>query len=198
MIVLSWKDTRGYTLVELIISMAMLAIVSGTIMFLMQSGTKSYSNTKAELDLQMESQTLMAQLNTMVLEANCVNYDDVNKVLALYQIETEKVALPVPSDAASSLPKYEVHKTVKDLKMIKFHGSNKQLYLEEHDTDVLLPASGGALTFYEEELLGDYVSSFDVDVEGSNVTINIEMEKQKKKYVLTETTKMRSGLVTYP
>lgn len=167
-------------------------------MFLMQSGTRSYSNTKAELDLQMESQTMMAQLNTMVLEANCVNYDAAHKVLALYQIETEKVALPVPSDATSSLPKYEVHKKVKDLKMIKFNGSNKQLYLEEHDTDVLLPASGGALAYSEDELLGDYVTSFDVDVNGSNVTIRMRMEKQNKKYELVETTKMRSGLVTYP
>lgn len=141
---------------------------------------------------------MMAQLNTMVLEANCVNYDSTHKVLALYQIETEKVALPVPTDATSSLPKYEVHKTVKDLKMIKFNGASNKLYLEEHDADVLLPASGGALSFSEDELLGDYVSYFDVDVEGSNVTIRMRMEKQKKKYELVETTKMRSSLVTYP
>ena len=92
MIVLNWKDKRGYTLVELIISMAILAIVGGAITLLMQSGSRSYSNTKAELDLQMESQTLMAQLNTMIMESNCVKYDDVNNALILYQIDYQTIS----------------------------------------------------------------------------------------------------------
>ena len=87
MIVLNWKDKRGFTLVELIISMAILAIVGGAITLMMQSGSRSYSNTKAELDLQMESQTLMAQMSTMIMESNCVKYDKDNNTLALYQVE---------------------------------------------------------------------------------------------------------------
>lgn len=146
----------------------------------------------------MESQTLMAQLNTMVLEANCVNYDATNKVLALYQIGTQKTPLPVASDAVSSLPKYQVDKTVKDVKLIKFHSGRNCLYLEEHASDVLLPASGGALTYMDDELFGNYVSSFDVETAGSNVTIKLEMKSGNKTYKLEETTKMRSGLVAYP
>ena len=97
MIVLNWKDKRGFTLVELIISMAILAIVGGAITLMMQSGSRSYSNTKAELDLQMESQTLMAQMSTMIMESNCVKYDKDNNTLALYQVELKSTALPAVS-----------------------------------------------------------------------------------------------------
>lgn len=103
-IVLNWKDKRGYTLVELIISMAILSVVGGAIILLMQSGTRSYSNTKAELDLQMESQTLMAQLNTMIMESNCVKYDDTNNALILYQVYTKKLPKELLNGSSTAAP----------------------------------------------------------------------------------------------
>ena len=196
MIVLNWKDKRGYTLVELIISMAILAIVGGAITLLMQSGSRSYSNTKAELDLQMESQTLMAQLNTMIMESICVKYDDVNNALILYQIDCKKTATPAPSGAASAAPEYVQVKNVTDLKIIKFDG--QKLYLEEHKSDAALPASRGGLNCQPEELLSDYVNDFKVDIKGSNVTVSFAMKSGKKTYKIDETTKIRNGLVVYP
>ena len=119
MIVLNWKDKRGFTLVELIISMAILAIVGGAITLMMQSGSRSYSNTKAELDLQMESQTLMAQMSTMIMESNCVKYDKDNNTLALYQVELKSTALPAVSGTPGATPVCQQTKTVKDLKAVQ-------------------------------------------------------------------------------
>jgi prepilin-type N-terminal cleavage/methylation domain-containing protein len=199
--VLNWKDKKGYSLVELIISMAVLAIVALSVMMMMRSGSKSYSNAKAELDLQMESQTLLAQINTMILEANKVVYDDTdpnNPVLALYKIETEKVAVPVPSGETASKAEYTVNKTLKDVKLIKMNSSKGKLYLQESSTDVALPSSGGAMTYSDEELFSDYMDSFDVSIDGSAVTVTIGMKEAKQSYTASATTKIRNGLVTYP
>ena len=193
---MSIKDKKGYSLVELIISMAILAIVAGSIMLLMQSGSRSYNNTKAELDLQMESQTLMAQLNTMIMEANCVKYDSASKTLVLYQIGTKKTAMPVASGAVSKIPNYQIEKNITDQKMIKQQAG--KLYLSETNHEVATPASGGGVSCAPDELLADYVNSFDVAVKGNKVTVSFEMKSGKKKYKLDETTKIRNGLVTYP
>jgi prepilin-type N-terminal cleavage/methylation domain-containing protein len=195
-IVLNWKDKRGYTLVELVISMAILAIVGGAITLLMQSGSRSYSNTKAELDLQMESQTLMAQLSTMIMESNCVYYDDANKALVLYQIKTLKMPKATVSVSGGSKSKYEEIKVVKDQKLIKFR--NGKLYLEEHDAMTAVPPTGSALSYKPEELFADYMNSFKADIDGSKVTVSFEMKSGKKTYKIDETTKIRNGLVVYP
>jgi prepilin-type N-terminal cleavage/methylation domain-containing protein len=197
--VLNWRDNKGYTLVELVISMAILALVSLTIASLMKTGTTTYKNAKSELDVQMDSQTLLAQINTMIMEANQVSYDSANQVLALYKIKQERVALPMPSDGSSSTPQYTTNKTVTDIKVIKLDSAAKRLYLKEEDHDIVLPASGGSLSFdADEELFSEYMDSFDVDVDGSNVTVTIGMKSGKQKYKASATTKIRNGLVSYP
>lgn len=195
---LSWKDNRGFTLVELIISMAVMTIVAGTISLLMIQGSKSYSNAKSELDLQMESQTVMAQLNTMIMEANMVNYDSTNHVLTLYQIET------LPATAGSvSIPKQ-----VNDIKFIQF--KNNKLYLYEHDHDQLKPASGGSVDcagcgkYTADGLLADYIEDFYVTPEGdlpadnTAVTVHLKMKSGIQSYDAEAITKIRNKLVTNP
>lgn len=195
---LNWKDNRGYTLVEMVISMAVLTIVAGAVAFLMFQGSKSYTNAKAELDLQMESQTLLAQLNTMIMESNMAHYDDTNKVLTLYQIDV----LPASTGAVS------IPKQVTNVKFIQQVGD--QLYYYEHDHDQTKPASGGSVDcggcskYTPDGLLSDYISDFSVTPEGyvplnSNaVTVHLQMENNKKKYDAEITSKIRNGLVTYP
>jgi hypothetical protein len=137
----------------------------------------------------------------MILEANKVVYDDTdpaNPVLALYQIETEKVAVPVPSDGTVSKKEYTVNKTLKDVKLIKMNSSEGKLYLQESSTDITLPASGGALSYSNEELFSDYMDSFSVKIDGSAVTVTVGMKEAKQKYKASSTTKIRNSLVTYP
>lgn len=196
MIVLNWNDKRGYTLVELVISMAILAVVGGAITLLMQSGSRSYSNTKAELDLQMESQTLMAQLSTMIMESNCAYYDDANNALVLYQIKSVKMPKTSAPASGGSDTKYQEIKTVQDQKLIKFQ--NGKLYLEEHDATTAIPPTGNALSCKPEELFADYMNSFKATIDGNKVTVAFEMKSGKKTYKIDETTKIRNGLVVYP
>lgn len=177
--------------------MAILAIVGGAITLLMQSGSKSYSGTKAELDLQMESQTLMAQMSTMIMEANSITYDTEKKVLILNQVEESKTPLPAASGSTDPV-KYQVNKTLKDMKLIKYDSTSKKLYLQESNSDIWNIASSGAISYSDDELFSDYINKFDVSIDGSNVTISFEMKSSNRTYKIDETTKVRNKLVVYP
>lgn len=189
---------------ELIISMAVMVIVVGAITLLMQTGTRSYSFAKSELDLQMESQTLLAQMNTMILEANSAHYDNENHILTLYQIESR--SLPATSGSiGTGDSKFIESKTVKNMKFIQFDEAENKLYLYEHDHDQIKPASGGSIEcspncdlYSADALFAEYIEKFDVSIEENNVTIHLGMKSGKVKYEVDATTKIRNKLVTYP
>lgn len=173
-------------------------------MILMQTGTRSYSYAKSELDLQMESQTLLAQINTMIMESNSVHYDDANNILTLYQIEKKYV--PATGSAMTSPdPTYVETKTVKEMKFIKFDKSKHELYLYEHNHDQLKPASGGSIAcspacalYSSDALFSEYIDQFRVTVDNNDVTIHLGMKSGKVKYDVDATTKVRNQLITYP
>ena len=88
---MKWKDNKGFSLVELIISMAVLAIVSLAIMVLVQYGTRSYTYAKSELNLQMEAQTLLAQINTMIQESNYAEYDAAKEAQGMLEMKISQL-----------------------------------------------------------------------------------------------------------
>lgn len=189
---------------ELIISMAVMVIVVGAITLLMQTGTRSYSFAKSELDLQMESQTLLAQMNTMILEANSAHYDSENHILTLYQMESRSLPATSGSIGAGD-SKFVESKTVKNMKFIQFDEAENKLYLYEHDHDQIKPASGGSIEcspncdlYSADALFAEYIEKFDVSIEENKVTIHLGMKNGKVKYEVDATTKIRNKLVTYP
>lgn len=179
----------------MIIAMAILAVIGLAVALLMKQGTSSFSYAKSELDLQMESQTLMAQMNTMIQEANYAEYDAANKVLLLYQ--TEEQHLPGPTGSAPGTNTI-ISKTVKNMKLIKLDTLRHNLYFGEHDHNVLKPASGGALTYSDDELFAEFVEDFHAVVEGNKVTVTLQMKSGRRTYSVDVTTKIRNKVVAPP
>ncbi|MBP3470521.1 MAG: prepilin-type N-terminal cleavage/methylation domain-containing protein [Lachnospiraceae bacterium] len=64
------KNNKGYTLVELLISLALLAIIMLEIFGVMQNSSKLYSNGTYEVELQTEAQQVIQQLNELMIDAN--------------------------------------------------------------------------------------------------------------------------------
>lgn len=62
-------NNRGFSLVELIVGIAILVIVSGATLGFMMTSTKTYKNVSDDVDLQEEAQIVMNQLETMVQNA---------------------------------------------------------------------------------------------------------------------------------
>lgn len=187
------KDNRGYTLIELVISMAVFVLVAGAILLFIYSGSRSYSFAKTEVDLQIEAQTLLGQMNTMILEADSAVFDDSDAdkpVLTLYQVDTK-------NNKSATSGAVTVEKTAVRKKVIYLDKTNEingayNLYLEQYDDDSIPALSGG-----QDALFANYVESFEVDIQDSQVTVNLGMKNHKRSFQADITTKMRNGLVTY-
>jgi prepilin-type N-terminal cleavage/methylation domain-containing protein len=68
---------RGFTLIELIVSLTVASIVLLAIGTLMSVGTKSYYSTSTEIELQKESQIAINQINDLMIKAQAYELKDV-------------------------------------------------------------------------------------------------------------------------
>ena len=203
------KDKKGFTLVELIISMAVFVIVAGVVTAFMLNGTNSFNRTKKELDIQIQTQTLINQLDDMIRSANCVKYDKISSgsdtinTLTIYEIEEETVtptatpgigATPTPSPIAGVDPSKIIKKNVKSKKVVYWLSSGTKMYYKEYKDDttpVVYDAS-------DDNLLADYITGFDAVKTESAVKINLKMKNGTNKYSISETASMRNRMITYP
>ena len=203
------KDKKGFTLVELIISMAVFAVVAGAITIFMITGTNSFNRTKHELDLQLQTQTVINQLDDMIRSANFVKYDSQSNPagtinsLTIYRIKEESVvptpapgggATPTPSPIAGVDPSITINKKVVNKKVVYWLSTGNKMYLKEFADDttpVVYDAN-------DENLLAEFITGFDAKVVQNAVKINLKMTIGKSKYSISETASMRNRKVTYP
>lgn len=76
------NDDRGFTLVELIVSIIILAIVAAAAFGFMVAGAKSYTSVGDRLDLQMRAKVASSQITERLLDCNgAVYYDTANRKL---------------------------------------------------------------------------------------------------------------------
>ncbi len=78
-------NNKGLTLVELMIAMAIATIVIGSITYFMATSTKSYRKANDEITLQIEAQTILNQLNELIIEAYNVKMDNTTNTLTIFR-----------------------------------------------------------------------------------------------------------------
>lgn len=78
-------NNKGLTLLELMIAMAIASIVIGSITYFMATSTKSYRKANDEITLQIEAQTILNQLNELIIEAYNVKMNEPTKTLTIYR-----------------------------------------------------------------------------------------------------------------
>lgn len=69
-------DNKGITLIELIVGIAVTAIVVGSITFIIQYISRNYRDTNEEVSLQKESQVIIDKLNQLIMKACNVKFKD--------------------------------------------------------------------------------------------------------------------------
>ncbi|MDF2588238.1 MAG: prepilin-type N-terminal cleavage/methylation domain [Anaerocolumna sp.] len=79
------KNDDGLTLIELIVSITIITIVLGAILSFMITGSNSYKKEKEAVNLQTEAQFILNQLDDLLIEANYVKFNQVDKKLIIYQ-----------------------------------------------------------------------------------------------------------------
>ncbi|MGN0426415.1 MAG: PilW family protein [Agathobacter sp.] len=109
------QDNRGLTLVELMIAIAMSTIILGAAALFLKNAMNSYETATATIDLQMESQIVMEQVGTWIMEGNSTEVVSVTdpitasttNVLVIYNIpelvEHSKwpIGMPEPTTVGS-------------------------------------------------------------------------------------------------
>ena len=63
-------DNRGLTLIELIITVAIIAIFSGVVMTFIMTGSNTYRSTSSNAKVQMETQELVDRMEDLIIDTN--------------------------------------------------------------------------------------------------------------------------------
>lgn len=64
------KEDKGFTLIEMIVTVAIIAIFSGVVLSLITSSSSSYRNTSSNAKVQMETQETFDKIEDMIINAN--------------------------------------------------------------------------------------------------------------------------------
>lgn len=187
------RDQNGITFIELIIAIAISAIIMAAATMFLGAAHKNYNNASAQIDLQSESQILMEQIGMWVMEGNRVEALDASasgaKGIVIYQIpRTPSVENPDGAAAPDPVTK----------RVIWLSASGKKLYTKTTtvtdltaDTTVITAATDEV----QQNLLGEYVTDFTGSVDEdskASVTISLKMEYLKQSYEIKNVFKVRN------
>lgn len=168
---------KGFTLVEIIVSLAIMTIVAGAVGAFMVAGNNSYMRGNKELTLQEEAQLTANQIIDMIIDVEKdIQFTDNGTTSELF-LENEK---------NSYLLQWRKGSGASDPGRVYFHESDNTL-----DVD-------GNLVWSTESLLAEYVTKFDVDLSGvrsdRTVILRMDFSYQDKSYSINETIRLRNDL----
>ncbi|WP_313133049.1 PulJ/GspJ family protein [Anaerocolumna sp.] len=86
------KDNRGFTFIEMLAVVSILAIVMVSLALIMSYSSRNYRNLNEEVALQTEAQMIMNQMNDLIIEGYNVKFDPKGE-LTIYQEDVIYVIL---------------------------------------------------------------------------------------------------------
>lgn len=190
-------NNRGFSLVELIVGIAILVIVSGAALGFMMTSTKTYKNVSDDVDLQEEAQIVMNQLETMVQNAGKgVNFMYKGKTIT--ENPADSVEVEGFSFSASDIDTSAVDVDYKIL----------YVYNQENRYVITFDVKNNKLMYREEARLKDesgtkFVNSFE-DKSGSDALMceyledfDVTLTSNDSKVVLNISLTMEKGVKTH-
>lgn len=146
------KDNRGLTLVELLLTVTILALVIAGAATFMLAGSKSFAKGSADSNVQGEAELAVNQIEDLIIDVNGgVDFtDDTDaSTLTMYHVEAENSGVAVNKK-----------------RVVKWDKSDKKLYSSEWKVDK--DGSGAYVELdppvYTDQLLAENVTDFNVDL----------------------------------
>jgi len=191
------RNQKGFSFVELIVTMALLAIVSLAIGGFITTGSRSFVNSNREIEVQKEAQLSMNQMVDLII--------DVEKGVQL----EESTASLTGSEGAANVTKRELklynQKNNKSY-MLRWYGSSDSITSDKENCIYLVEGTNEGegevvdIQFTGEEyLLAQYVADFEADIsELSERKVGLRMvyTVDNRTYETRETVKMRNDVAT--
>lgn len=146
------RENRGLSLVELLITIAILSIVLAAATSFMITGSRSFAKGNADSELQKEAELTVNQIEDMIIDVNggMSVSDDENKLeLAMYHGEASGAAIVYTKETVTW------NKSGDKLKYGKYNVSYDES-ADEYTVDG---------TEYDDELLSENVAGFEVDID---------------------------------
>ena len=175
------RNNKGFSLIELIVAIAILAVAGVAIFGFVVNTSNSYSQTNKEVKLQYEQQLAVNQIRDMIVESDKgIYFDAASKSLALYG------AVKKDNAGVKSYP----------VTVIRFMQPDGKMYFGTKDF-----SSVSEITFAEvstSKLLSENVKEFNVDltkVKKDKVQFQVTFIVGDKEQKVTETVALRNRLV---
>lgn len=165
-------NNKGFTLVELLVVFAILAVVGGIVFLFLQSGTKSYQSTSKEVDMQYDAQVLLNQIENYIIDTNLGLAGEDNTVCIYNKDETGITQ-----------------------ETISWEPEDKILYYEKRKE-----ANGHETILVEKTVIAENVAQFSMDVSKADsqkkVEAEVELEKEEKSYKAKATWNLRNDVLS--
>lgn len=199
---------KGFTLVEVIVSLAIMAIVAGAVGTFVVAGNNSYMRGSRELTIQEEAQLTANQLIDMIIDVEKGITFEADTAEA---VDTEGNPAHTADGGIAVAPVKELKLYNKDtVYMVRWQGAGSepystanQLYLYEaentEEDDGTL--SVGNVEAADANLMAQYVTDFQVDLShlaDRKVILNMTFSNNGLDYQISETIKLRNCAVDSP
>lgn len=192
-----WLKNKGVTLVELIVTIALMTIVGGAITSFVVVSQRNYNSGSAETDLQYEVQMVSNQLQDLLIDtARGVSYT-YNSQLADGSVQDLYIKSDDEMNPSNILETKSLFVYEKDCYYeLRWDKDKKEIRFFQYATDGTLKS-----TSTEGDLLAQFVSSFSVDLrdvlENRTIKYSILLEKEGtgKEYSTSNKLKLRNEVL---
>ena len=212
------KLNSGFSLVELIIAVAILAIVVSSVCSFIIVGSRGYAGGNNDISVQQEAQLAFNQMSDIIIDAtssvNYIGYDSSNlpmkvlkdaeftfspekKALIVYNLSTSGGAFPFPSASPSASPAPTIDPVNNGRKSYMFYWQkdDETLYFSEMDASGDFPMPGDAQCVMLAEHVIDFKADLSQMEESRVVKLSILFEVGGKKFEMNNNITVRNQVL---
>lgn len=210
------EDQRGLTLVELLVSLAIAALVATVVFGFMVIGAKTFASTSSEVNLQHESQLAFNQMQDLIIDtALGVTYTYIpnggaftDAEIKVYPDDTDATDLPAGAILQKNMPADAAYKKIymynNDFVYVvvwegaRAGGIGNRLYYEEYEVDTSNEMGLGAKK-ESQARMADYMSAFNADLNDLEakriVRVNMVLDKNTQHYESSHNITIRNKII---